>query len=213
MRGAGVRSRSVDRRSKTPIRACTRVTTVLPEHRRLIPGDAAGFGTSSTLQVRALNGGGTYGGQLLVVEVSRAVRASKNATDQLQTFALDLSTRETAQVNFLDYEERPWGSFTVLVDNADHKVKSILVAPGQRLSYQTHARRSEHWFVVRGQGSVVLDDVVHEVGPGSTIDVPQGTAHRIKNAGAVDLIFIEVQHGEYFGEDDIVRLDDDFGRA
>jgi mannose-6-phosphate isomerase len=116
-------------------------------------------------------------------------------------------------VNFLDHEERPWGSFTVLVDDIDHKVKSILVAPGQRLSYQTHARRSEHWFVIRGQGSVVLDGVAHEVGPGSTIDVPQGMAHRIKNDGSEDLVFIEVQHGDYFGEDDIVRLDDDFGRS
>jgi mannose-6-phosphate isomerase len=128
-------------------------------------------------------------------------------------FAVGPSTRETRDVDFLDYEERPWGSFTVLVDDADHKVKSILVAPGQRISYQTHARRSEHWFIVRGQGSVVLDGVLHEVGPGSTIDVPQGMAHRIKNAGDEDLIFIEVQHGDYFGEDDIVRLDDDFGRT
>jgi mannose-6-phosphate isomerase len=131
---------------------------------------------------------------------------SISAGDQLQIFAVGLSTRETGRVNFLDYEERPWGSFTVLVDDTDHKVKSILVAPGQRLSYQTHARRSEHWFVVRGKGSVVLAGVAHEVGPGSTIDVPQGMAHRIQNAGTEDLIFIEVQHGDYFGEDDIVRL-------
>jgi mannose-6-phosphate isomerase len=116
-------------------------------------------------------------------------------------------------VNFLDFEERPWGSFTVLVDDTDHKVKSIVVAPGQRLSYQTHARRSEHWFVVRGEGSVVLDGMELSVRPGSTIDVPQGMAHRIKNSGSSDLVFIEVQHGDYFGEDDIVRLDDDFGRV
>jgi mannose-6-phosphate isomerase len=116
-------------------------------------------------------------------------------------------------VNFLDFEERPWGNFTVLVDEADHKVKSILVTPGSRISYQTHARRSEHWFVVRGEGSVRLDGIDHPVAPGSTIDVAQGVAHRIQNTGEADLIFIEVQHGDYFGEDDIVRLDDDFGRV
>jgi len=127
--------------------------------------------------------------------------------------ALSDSTRENEAVNFLDYEERPWGSYTVLRDEADHKVKSILVTPGSRISYQTHARRSEHWFVVRGEGSVRLDGIDHIVGPGSTIDVAQGVAHRIQNTGTDDLIFIEVQHGDYFGEDDIIRLDDDFGRV
>ena len=127
--------------------------------------------------------------------------------------ALGSSARETRVVNFLDYEERPWGSYLVLRDEADHKVKSISVTPGSRISYQTHARRSEHWFVVRGEGSVRLDGIDHLVVPGSTIDVAQGVAHRIQNTGIDDLIFIEVQHGDYFGEDDIIRLDDDFGRV
>ena len=126
---------------------------------------------------------------------------------------LGQSARENDAVNFLDSEERPWGSYLVLRDEVDHKVKSILVTPGNRISYQTHARRSEHWFIVRGNGSVRLDGVDHPVGPGSTIDVVQGVAHRIQNTGDDDLIFIEVQHGDYFGEDDIVRLDDDFGRV
>lgn len=127
--------------------------------------------------------------------------------------AVGSSARETRVVNFLDYEERPWGSYLVLRDEADHKVKSISVTPGSRISYQTHARRSEHWFVVRGEGSVRLDGIDHLVVPGSTIDVAQGVAHRIQNTGIDDLIFIEVQHGDYFGEDDIIRLDDDFGRV
>ena len=96
---------------------------------------------------------------------------------------------------------------------ADHKVKQIVVNPGKRLSYQTHARRSEHWFVVKGVGTVTLDGSDVAVAAGTAVDVPMGTAHRIENAGAEDLVFVEVQHGSYFGEDDIVRLDDDFGRA
>jgi mannose-6-phosphate isomerase-like protein (cupin superfamily) len=109
--------------------------------------------------------------------------------------------------------ERPWGRYRVLVDDDDHKVKQIVVKPGTRLSYQTHARRSEHWFVVSGRGVVTLNDVHLDVSPGSAVDIPVGTAHRIHNTGTDDLVFIEVQHGEYFGEDDIVRLDDDYGRA
>jgi mannose-6-phosphate isomerase len=110
-------------------------------------------------------------------------------------------------------ELRPWGGYEVLADTTDHKVKRITVDPGQRLSYQRHGRRAEHWFVVGGSGVVTLEGVDHDVTAGEAIDVPQGVAHRIHNAGAVPLVFIEVQHGDYFGEDDIERLDDDYGRA
>ncbi len=113
-----------------------------------------------------------------------------------------------------EHEERPWGSYTVLDDDApDHKVKRIVVLPGKRLSYQRHARRSEHWFVVRGRGRVTIEDEVRDIGPGDSVEVPVGAAHRIECVGDADLLFVEVQHGEYFGEDDIVRLEDDFGRA
>ena len=112
-----------------------------------------------------------------------------------------------------EHEERPWGSYTILDDQPGHKVKRILVKPGQRLSYQRHARRSEHWFVVAGSGRVTLDGVQHDLGPGDAIDIPAGTAHRIENPGEVELVFVEVQHGSYFGEDDIVRIEDDYGRV
>jgi mannose-6-phosphate isomerase len=111
------------------------------------------------------------------------------------------------------FEERPWGSFTVLVDADTHKVKTITVDPGQRLSYQKHARRAEHWFVVEGTATVTLDDVVHTVPTGGAIDIPTGAAHRMQNTGDQPLVFIEVQQGDYFGEDDIVRLQDDYGRS
>jgi mannose-6-phosphate isomerase len=110
-------------------------------------------------------------------------------------------------------DERPWGSYVVLDEEADHKIKRIVVLPGKRLSLQVHQQRSEHWFVVQGGGVVTLDGTTVEVGPGDSVDVEVGTAHRIENTGDAALVFVEVQHGTYFGEDDIVRLDDDFGRA
>jgi mannose-6-phosphate isomerase len=113
-----------------------------------------------------------------------------------------------------EFDQRPWGSFTVLDDDMfDHKVKRIVVDPGKRLSYQTHAQRAEHWFFVSGHATVVLDDVVHELGPGESIDVRLGQRHRCENHGDTPVVFIEVQMGTYFGEDDIVRIEDDFGRV
>jgi mannose-6-phosphate isomerase len=110
-------------------------------------------------------------------------------------------------------DDRPWGSYEVLIDEPDHKVKQITVKTGKRLSYQKHARRSEHWFIVRGTGVVTLNDTPIAVRAGSAVDVARGASHRIENTGSDDLVFVEVQHGDYFGEDDIVRLEDDYGRA
>jgi len=110
------------------------------------------------------------------------------------------------------YDERPWGSFTVLDEGANYKVKRIEVLPGKRLSYQKHARRAEHWMVVRGAARVTLDDQEIAVNAGETIDIPVGAAHRVENPGDEKLVFIEIQRGDYFGEDDIIRLSDDFGR-
>ncbi len=110
------------------------------------------------------------------------------------------------------YDERPWGSFTVLDEGAAWKVKRIEVLPGRRLSYQQHARRAEHWMVVSGRATVTLDGRSISLQAGQTVDIPTGAAHRIENPGPEKLVFIEIQTGDYFGEDDIVRLQDDFGR-
>jgi mannose-6-phosphate isomerase-like protein (cupin superfamily) len=110
-------------------------------------------------------------------------------------------------------EDRPWGSFTILDESETFKVKRIEVAPGKRLSYQRHRRRSEHWFVVRGNAKVTLNGGEFIVKSGESVDIPVGTAHRVENSSnAEPLFFIETQTGDYFGEDDIERLDDDFGR-
>ncbi len=109
---------------------------------------------------------------------------------------------------------RPWGSFTVLDDQASNfKVKQLIVEPNKRLSYQKHAHRSEHWFIVSGVATVILDGREITLEPGQSVDIPVGTAHRCENHGDDQVVFIEVQTGTYFGEDDIVRLEDDFGRA
>ena len=113
----------------------------------------------------------------------------------------------------LDHDVRPWGTYTVVDEGPVHKVKRIVVAPGMRLSYQVHSRRSEHWFVIQGSGIATIDGAEVDVRHGVTVDVPTGVAHRIENVGADELVFIEVQHGDYFGEDDIIRLEDDFGRV
>ena len=111
------------------------------------------------------------------------------------------------------YDERPWGSYTVIDEGPGFKVKRIEVKAGSRLSYQRHAQRDEHWFIVSGRALVTLDGLDIAVNAGEAIDIPIGGAHRIMNCGSEPLVFIEVQRGDYLGEDDIVRLQDDYGRT
>jgi mannose-1-phosphate guanylyltransferase/mannose-6-phosphate isomerase len=107
----------------------------------------------------------------------------------------------------------PWGGWEVLVDEADYKVKRIKIKPGQRLSYQRHQKRDEHWIVVQGSAEVVLDGKTIPLETGQTVDIKRGQAHRIGNPeDQSSLVFIEVQKGDYFGEDDIERIEDDYGR-
>ena len=120
----------------------------------------------------------------------------------------NISSEEFIQIT----DHRPWGSFTVLADEPDHKVKRIVVRPGRRLSLQRHRYRREHWLVVSGIALVTRDSETLELGPGQSVDIGRGQVHRVENEGDSDLVFIEVQLGEYFGEDDIERLEDDYGR-
>jgi mannose-6-phosphate isomerase len=113
----------------------------------------------------------------------------------------------------MESEQRPWGAWHVLDEGPGYKVKRIEVRPGQRLSYQTHQHRAEHWAVVQGTATCTLDGETVEVKTGGSIDVAVGTLHRIANLHHEELVVIEVQRGDYTGEDDIVRFDDDYGRA
>lgn len=111
------------------------------------------------------------------------------------------------------FDKRPWGTFTVIDEGENYKVKRIEVLAGKRLSYQQHAKRAEHWFLVCGEAMVTLNGEAFKLGAGDAIDIPIGAAHRIENSGDSLLVFVEVQRGAYLGEDDIVRFDDDFGRV
>ncbi len=113
----------------------------------------------------------------------------------------------------LEIGARPWGKYYVLEDEQHYKLKRIEVNPGHRLSYQFHHHRQEFWTVVQGAAVVVLNGIEHHVKYSESIHIPLGAKHRIENRSSELLVFIEVQTGTYFGEDDIVRLQDDYERS
>jgi len=110
-------------------------------------------------------------------------------------------------------DHRPWGHYVVLEDAPDHKVKRIVVLPGKRLSLQRHRKRAEHWYVIQGEAVVTRNDEAIPLRAGQAVDIPREAWHRIRNSGREPMAFIEVQTGEYFGEDDIERSQDDYGRT
>jgi mannose-6-phosphate isomerase len=140
-----------------------------------------------------------------VDRLSEAIASQANAGVK----SLSMATSDDQSPRF---DRRPWGTFTVLDEAPNYKVKRIEVLPGKRLSYQKHKHRSEHWMAVQGRARVTLDGAEVLLSEGETVDIPAGVAHRIENVGEGALVFIEIQRGTYFGEDDIVRLQDDFGR-
>lgn len=116
------------------------------------------------------------------------------------------------RTNPLAGERRPWGSWTVLEEAVGYKVKRLEVTPGQRLSLQRHHHRSEHWVVVSGTAKVQVGETIRLVHQYESTHIPVGALHRVENPGLIPLIIIEIQNGEYLGEDDIVRVQDDYGR-
>ena len=107
----------------------------------------------------------------------------------------------------------PWGSWEVLLEESTYKVKRVTVLPGKRLSYQKHSNRNEHWSVISGKALVTIDGKDTLLEAGQAIDIPREAAHRVSNPGQSSLVFIEIQRGSYLGEDDIIRLEDDYGRS
>jgi len=144
-------------------------------------------------------------GDALLVLRKGAGQKLRDVVKKLQTDAPGLLVDHT-------FEERPWGRFEVLHDTSYFKSKKITVWAGQKLSYQSHKKRAEHWVIVKGRADVTLDDKVHSLKAGEHIHIPLGAKHRISNPGPDLMEFIEVQTGTYFGEDDIIRYSDEYGR-
>jgi len=113
----------------------------------------------------------------------------------------------------MEKSDRPWGSYEVILDEPNYKVKRIIVKPGQRLSYQYHHKRQEQWTVIEGEAYVTIEGSSEIYRVGESIHIPIMAKHRVANKGEKDLVFIEVQTGTYFGEDDIVRIEDDYNRS
>ncbi len=109
-------------------------------------------------------------------------------------------------------ETRPWGTYQILLEDENCKVKKIIVQPGQKLSLQSHEKRNELWSIVEGEGEITLNEEIMPAPKGMIFYIPVKTIHRIENIGNKPLVFIEIQTGEYFGEDDIKRYEDIYGR-
>ncbi len=150
---------------------------------------------------------------LLVVDTGDSLLIAKKGSSQdVKKIVEVLSKKNSSKIKSHNFEDRPWGRFEILQDTEDFKSKVISVNAQQQISYQSHAKREEHWIVTRGEGEVVLNDQVIPVKKGTYIHIPLGAKHRIRNTSSGPLHFVEVQLGSYFGEDDIVRYQDDYKR-
>jgi mannose-1-phosphate guanylyltransferase/mannose-1-phosphate guanylyltransferase/mannose-6-phosphate isomerase len=151
---------------------------------------------------------------LIVIDSGDAMLISKKGTTQdVRHIFQALKDARRSEVVDHKFEIRPWGKFEVLLDEEHFKSKKITVNPGSQLSLQSHTKRAENWIIVRGTGEVVLNDQVISVKAGASVFIPVGAKHRARNTGTEPLEFIEVQTGTYFGEDDIIRYQDDYQRT
>ena len=151
---------------------------------------------------------------LVIVDTPDALLVAKKGESQKVkevVSRLKEANRKEPQENVTMY--RPWGSYSILSEGQGYKVKKIIVNPGQKLSLQMHYHRSEHWTVIKGTGKLTLDDKEVIFRENESTYIPSGTRHRLENPGKIPLAIIEVQNGEYLGEDDIVRFDDIYGRT
>jgi mannose-1-phosphate guanylyltransferase len=151
---------------------------------------------------------------LIVVDTPDALLISKKGDSQkIKDIVKELKGRDSDLHHIHLTAHRPWGTYTVLEDEEQYKVKRIVVKPGKRLSLQKHFHRSEHWIVVSGTATVTVGDETRLIRPNESTYIKMGEVHRLENEGKIDVVLIEAQVGEYTGEDDIVRIEDDFKRV
>lgn len=149
-----------------------------------------------------------------IVDTADAVLVYKTGSSEKVKQAYEaVKKKSPAKADQHPFEYRPWGHFEILRDTPEFKSKVIEVLPGQRLSYQSHKKRAEHWIIISGSPEVTLDDKILKPKPGEHIYIAQGAKHRISNPGKDVVQFVEVQVGTYFGEDDITRYQDDYQRG
>lgn len=134
-------------------------------------------------------------------------------SSEIRSIVQELKTRNRREADSHPKVQRPWGSFESLHNGARHQVKHLVLAPGAAISLQLHNHRSEHWVVVKGRARVTIDDAIHLLGPNETAHVPMLARHRLENPGDEELHVIEVQCGDYLGEDDIIRFEDKYRRV
>jgi len=150
---------------------------------------------------------------VVVVDQKDALLVCKRDESLRVKDAVDiLKKRKDSRADYHLTVYKPWGSYTILEDDDFYKVKRLTVLPGKRLSYQMHYHRNEHWIVASGTAIVIIDDVEKIVRTGESIYIRSGEKHRLINSGNLLLEVIEVQNGQYLGEDDIVRYEDDYVR-
>jgi len=150
---------------------------------------------------------------LIIIDSDDALLISKKGSSQkVKEVVKKLKDNNNELTNVHLTGNRPWGTYTVLQDKKGYKIKRIIVKPGCRLSLQKHFHRNEHWIVVSGSATVTIEDKTFTLNPNESTYIKAGQLHRLENQGKLPLIIIEAQVGEYTGEDDIVRVDDDFKR-
>ncbi|MDU2063376.1 MAG: mannose-1-phosphate guanylyltransferase/mannose-6-phosphate isomerase [Sporomusaceae bacterium] len=151
---------------------------------------------------------------LLVVETDDVILvARKGESQQVKDLVHELKKRKRKEATEHTTMYRPWGSYTVMGEGPGYKMKKIVVTPGQKLSLQLHYHRSEHWIVIGGTAKVTVGEAEQMVHKNESVFIPSSTKHRLENPGKIPLEIIEVQNGDYLGEDDIVRFEDSYGRV
>ncbi len=151
---------------------------------------------------------------LIVVETPDSILiTSKTHTDSMKVLVTELKKASAAEVLESTQETRPWGTFKILNRAKNYKIKETTIQPGHMQSLQLHNHRSEYWTILDGEATITVDNVEYVVRPGETMSATEKVPHRIANFGNRPLRLIEVQHGNYLGEDDVVRLDDKYGRG